>query len=341
VLKGGKGADTLRGGEGNDVLKGGKGADTLDGGAGDDILKGGKGADTLSGGEGNDVLKGGKGDDVLTGGKGDDVIKGGKGDDTIIYNLGDGNDKVVGGKGTDTLHLADVTVDQFVSDWEIEDKKGKPVDVSELIVDGSVDLSAIKGVGSITAPDGSEIDFKSMEKLTFDIEKYEAPIGENLVTNSSFEEHGDLKNGSWGTFDSIAGWQSDSGSIEIQKGKHGGTPGAADGNALMELDSHGNSAVYQDVKTGSDGTFKVSFSFSAREGGGGGSDVAANNLTDVYWGGEKIATVTADEKGWEEYEFELPANPEENDSTRLEFRAVGTNDSYGSLIDNVSVVRSV
>jgi len=92
--------------------------------------------------------------------------------------------------------------------------------------------------------------------------------------------------------------------------------------------------------TGSEGNFKLSFSFSAREGGKGGSDVAANNETEVYWGGEKIATITADQKGWESYDFELPAGLNENEFTRLEFKSVGTSDGIGGLIDNVSVIRT-
>ena len=169
---------------------------------------------------------------------------------------------------------------------------------------------------------------------------YQAPIGENLVVNSSFEEHGKLNRGSWGTFDKIPGWQASSGAIEIQAKRHGGTAGAEDGKAFLELDSHGNSSVYQDIMTGSEGNFKLSFNFSAREGGKGGSDVAANNETEVYWGGEKIATITADQKGWESYDFNLPAGVNENDFTRLEFKAVGTSDGYGGLIDNVSVLRT-
>ena len=169
---------------------------------------------------------------------------------------------------------------------------------------------------------------------------YEAPVGENLVLNSSFEEHGKLNHGSWGTFDKIPGWQASSGAIEIQAKHHGGTAGAEDGKAFLELDAHGNSSVFQDIMTGSEGNFKLSFSFSAREGGKGGADVAANNKTEVYWGGEKIATITADQKGWEPHEFELPSGLNENEFTRLEFKSVGTSDGYGGLIDNVSVIRT-
>jgi len=637
---------------------------------------------------------GGKGDDILEGGKGDDVLKGGQGDDTFIYNVGDGNDTIVGGKGQDVLHLADLSPAAFVADWEITDKKGKPVDLSELISeDGEIDLSALKGAGTITGPDGEKISFKSLESITFgeedeaperragevndglvhdnkitvtlggdaykgnpqyaivvdgkeisrgevdwakvtdggqgrsgsdvvwqdvsfdydfsqgmpkqvevkflhdawgghgsgedrnlivdkikvdgltiesegdftkydrthgadlagrevmawqgdlefnvgdayeahlkdhnanepqtrigegdwepitvknagfeddnlaekgkdrvttapsdwdatgqksgafnmydsdydpqtvqrgssagfidfegtlsqeldqvfemnkdyrltvavgndlgrgdsdsweirlyagdtivgstgaadhpikngqmvdvelslsaeELQKYEnlngsnlkiefydsntgsktnahfddvrldarpvefsgdkttqIPIGENLVVNSSFEEHGELSRGSWGLFDSVEGWNVDKGKIEIQAAKHGGTPdGASDGKAFMEM-NHAN--IYQDIQTGTEGSFKLSFDFSAREIAG--ADVSSANETEVYWNGEKVATVTADAKGWENFEFELPANMTESDLSRLEFRGVGDGKGYGGLIDNVSVIRT-
>ena len=60
----------------------------------------------------------------------------------------------------------------------------------------------------------------------------------------------------------------------------------------------------------------------------------------INQGDKKIAPVTADENGWEEYQLWFPANLEKNYFTRLEFHSAGTNESYGNLIDNVSVVRS-
>ena len=54
ALNGTSNADTLNGGQGDDILFGNGGADTLNGGAGFDILIGGTGADNLTGGAGND-----------------------------------------------------------------------------------------------------------------------------------------------------------------------------------------------------------------------------------------------------------------------------------------------
>ena len=191
VLKGGSGDDELRGGAEmmfltttDDVLKGGSGDDVLRGGTGDDVLKGGSGDDKLIGGKGDDVLKGGSGDDVLKGGKGDDILKGGSGDDTFIYNTGDGDDTIVGGSGKDVLQLSDVTPSQFSEGWEITDNKGKSIDVADLMKDGEIDLSSIKGAGTITGPDGEEISFKSLETISLAEEPappppVEPPVGED------------------------------------------------------------------------------------------------------------------------------------------------------------------
>ena len=140
------------------MLKGGQGDDRLHGGSGDDVLKGGSGADRLHGGSG---------DDVLHGGTGDDRLHGGSGDDTFIYNSGDGEDTIVGGQGKDTLHLADTTLTKFAAGWEMTDAKGNAVDFTELVKDGKLDLSSLNGAGTITGPDGNEIDFKSLESVSF------------------------------------------------------------------------------------------------------------------------------------------------------------------------------
>jgi hypothetical protein len=59
LFDGGRGLDTLTGGNGNDILIGGYGSDILSGGAGRDLLIGGYGIDKLTGGAGDDVLIGG------------------------------------------------------------------------------------------------------------------------------------------------------------------------------------------------------------------------------------------------------------------------------------------
>lgn len=88
--------DSVDGGDGNDAVNGqptdalgtqytfwaSSGAQTLRGGAGDDFIVGGSGGDLLDGGSGNDTLHGGAGDDTLAGGTGVDRLYGGAGNDT-------------------------------------------------------------------------------------------------------------------------------------------------------------------------------------------------------------------------------------------------------------------
>jgi Ca2+-binding RTX toxin-like protein len=88
------GNDTVRGGDGNDVLDGGSGADRMFGGAGNDRMLGGAGADRLEGGEGDDLLAGGAGNDIMLGGLGGDSFVFGAGDRVTDFNGLEG-DKVV------------------------------------------------------------------------------------------------------------------------------------------------------------------------------------------------------------------------------------------------------
>ena len=65
---------------------------------------------------------------------------------------------------------------------------------------------------------------------------YQAPIGENLVVNAGFEDHGELNKGHWGFMESITGWQASSGNIQIHDGTNWGKdyPGPEGGTACLE-----------------------------------------------------------------------------------------------------------
>lgn len=77
---------TLTGGKGADLLVGGAGNDTLSGLAGNDVLTGNDGSDRLIGGAGNDVLNGNDGSDWLIGGAGNDTLNGGSGADVFRFD---------------------------------------------------------------------------------------------------------------------------------------------------------------------------------------------------------------------------------------------------------------
>ncbi|MEL6206173.1 MAG: hypothetical protein AAFR47_12815, partial [Pseudomonadota bacterium] len=70
---------------GSQILIGDNRANTLEGGDGDDLLIGNGGTDTLIDGAGNDIVLGGGGNDLILAGGGRDIIDGGRGRDTVSF----------------------------------------------------------------------------------------------------------------------------------------------------------------------------------------------------------------------------------------------------------------
>ncbi len=158
-------------------------------------------------------------------------------------------------------------------------------------------------------------------------------LGNNAAQNTSFEFDERFNHGSWGLFDEVGGWKSgNKHKIELQKDNLLGN--ASEGNTVLELDSTGNSQVYQDIKGLSKGsTYVISFDFSARPGVS-----AASNEIEVFWNGTKLATITDEGVGqsgfdWSTYTFNVTATGKVG---RLEFRGSGVEDSLGGIIDNVN-----
>lgn len=102
TISGSSGADTLKGGTGDDLILAGSDSDIVSGGAGHDFILGGYGSDILSGDAGNDTILGGRGLDTIEGGENSDVLRGGGGPDTI--SGGDGNDEIMGEGGPDHIN---------------------------------------------------------------------------------------------------------------------------------------------------------------------------------------------------------------------------------------------
>ena len=151
-----------------------------------------------------------------------------------------------------------------------------------------------------------------------------------LVTNGSFEHPG-LR--SWGIQSSIEGWTGGAYGIEIQPSGTVGGVSAFDGNQYVELDTTANSSMWQDLGTKTSSTYTLSFAYMARPDNVGGG---RSNPIEVWWGGSKLVSVTSRTGGaWTVVEFyDLAAL---SSSTRLEFRAAGTSDSYGGFIDGIVV----
>jgi hypothetical protein len=155
----------------------------------------------------------------------------------------------------------------------------------------------------------------------------------NMVRNGSFEDN-QVNGPGWSVFEKIPGWNTTTGrGIEIQESL-GFVGLAADGNSLVELDSYNNSGMEQEITTSLDQTYRLSVQYSPRPG-----VPELSNLVEVYWNGEKIGSMTGNGVGvsgtrWQTFTFDVAGT---GVPTALEFRAAGTADSLGGLIDDVQL----
>lgn len=157
----------------------------------------------------------------------------------------------------------------------------------------------------------------------------------NLITNGSFEMPNQAS-GTWSVYGSIPGWTTTLGpGIEIQD-HVAGSP--YDGDQHVELDSHNNSGMLQQIGVTPGGLYDLSFAYSPRPG------VAATSTgIEVWFGGLLIDTVAASGIGLQDTNWTIhsytvsPAGS----LVSLEFRAVGTSDSYGGYLDDVQLTPTV
>lgn len=155
-----------------------------------------------------------------------------------------------------------------------------------------------------------------------------AAQAQNLVVNGSFEANS-IAAGNWITVNSTSGWTG-APNIEIRNSAVGN---AQQGSNFVELDTSGNSGMFQDVTTGA-GWYQLSFWYSARQGvaaGSNGLDFTFGSLS-----GNVLANVAGANSGnvWQQYTANVLLSAGNN---RLTFEATGLSDSLGGSLDNVSV----
>jgi len=118
-----------------------------------DISGANDGHDFLSGGNGNDILFGQGGNDTLDGGKGNDILLGGTGNDTLIG--GQGNDILIGGSGADTFvwKAGDIGND-VIKDFKVAE--GDRIDLKDLLqgekgstIDNYLKLTTVEGTTTL------------------------------------------------------------------------------------------------------------------------------------------------------------------------------------------------
>ncbi|MEQ8748071.1 carbohydrate-binding domain-containing protein, partial [Pyruvatibacter sp.] len=150
---------------------------------------------------------------------------------------------------------------------------------------------------------------------------------ENLLVNGSFEE-GTLATGRWTMGDAetvTPGWQSD-GNVELWDNLFGRA--AAEGDQYIELDSdRGVNSIFQDISTNPGQVYELDMSVMSRTG--------RSETVEVFWNGEKVGSFSTDQTSWQDAGLKVVGT---GDTDRLEFREpAGDNDSYGGLIDDVSL----
>jgi len=164
------------------------------------------------------------------------------------------------------------------------------------------------------------------------------PVGPNLIVNGSFEDTTGLTSTGYGFVGNgaISGWTEANGRpIDVHDDGRGGLP-ATDGSNWLDLEgSPGNNKVGQDVAGVVDGkTYKLVF--DAGDAKDAVSHGPNENLVNVYWGGELIATIDPAEGDFSTYEFEVVGGAGDG-SNRLEFQGTGVEDNIGASIDNVQL----
>jgi len=120
----------------------------------------------------------------------------------------------------------------------------------------------------------------------------------NLVTNGSFEANA-MPNGSWSIFSNLTGWTG-APNIELRDNVAGA---AYDGLNFVELDTTGNSGMFQDIATTAGAHYSLSFAYSPRPGTGNTNDI------NVLWNGSLVQALAGTNAGgannWSVYTLDV------------------------------------
>lgn len=150
-------------------------------------------------------------------------------------------------------------------------------------------------------------------------------------------------NGSWDVYKTIPGWKTASGAgIEIQTNNTLGSIDAHSGKHYVELDSHGrhsNSTMQQVINLAA-GQYRLSFYFSPRTANAKSNGIAYS-ITDFLCDTLVSGAITGPGKdtavGTWTLVTALFTVKEGGSKVKLAFSATGKQDTYGGLIDDVSI----
>jgi lysophospholipase L1-like esterase len=178
---------------------------------------------------------------------------------------------------------------------------------------------------TVTVSDGAGgSDSQALAVTVANVTEGGPPVGANLIVNGEFEVN-PLNNTGWTHVDTILGWTSPLGVIEIQEGAFGA--GNVEGDAIVELDASSNTTLQQIVTVGAGGTYRFSFEYAMR-----GNDPTTNGF-EVFVNGVSVGLVTPTTAGWQTFSVDVPLSA---GSHALQIAARGRSDGVGTYIDSVS-----
>lgn len=167
----------------------------------------------------------------------------------------------------------------------------------------------------------------------------------NLVADGSFES-ASLAAGTYAQYggNSLAGWTALPGDLIEVRNAIDGT--AKDGSNFVELDSTHNSSMLTTLDTTAGQTYSLTFWYSGRPASAsdnpafaGGVVPGSSDGLSVDYGTGAIAVSssanTTSDNLWQQFTAVFTAT---GPSTTLMFSAAGTDDSYGSSLDGISVL---
>ena len=159
-----------------------------------------------------------------------------------------------------------------------------------------------------------------------------APLASQAgLVNGNFEANA-IGAGSWTILPTLTGWTGGPLGIELRNGVSGT---AKAGKHYVELDTTGNSAMWQDVDTDEGQYYFVTGWYSPRAG------VAADsNDIQVFWNTTLLGTLSGSGIGksdhdWKAFSFGVFGTAATTD--RLRFAAAGRSDSLGGSLDQIAL----
>ncbi|MEZ8625447.1 tandem-95 repeat protein [Vibrio splendidus] len=208
---------------------------------------------------------------------------------------------------------------------------------SEQIV---LNYNVVDGLGGVT-PQTARITVNGRNDGPVAIDDTYETRSETQLFSESFENM--TNTGRWTvvTGNELGDWEATNG-LEIQR--DGLIADATDGDYLAELDAHQNTSITTSINTSDQDSVRVEFDYNPRRDGNSSSDMTfkvGDTLVTVHADGSlsgadglNVQIGQPDANGWYKItaEFEV-----QGDVTDLTFAGAGASDSYGALLDNITV----